>query len=93
MHHFVKTRRAELNGVTAEEGQGGDIFSRLVAAMELDSSTKLGLEEQEVVSNLTTSGCPFADVLALDREHVCPHVCRPWYVLNQPYPSIFDFTL
>lgn len=79
MHRFVETRRVELNGMTAEEGQGGDIFSRLVAAMELDSSSKLGLEEQEVVSNLTIFGCPFADVPALDREHFCPHVCRPWY--------------
>ncbi|KAJ7670774.1 cytochrome P450 [Mycena polygramma] len=52
MHDFVATRQEELNGMTEEEGQRGDIFSRLVAAM--NATGKLGLEEQEVIGNTFT---------------------------------------
>ncbi|KAJ6504353.1 cytochrome P450, partial [Mycena vitilis] len=52
MHEFVATRQEELNGMTEEEGQRGDIFSRLVAAMNVTG--KLGLEEQEVIGNTFT---------------------------------------
>ncbi|KAJ7439724.1 cytochrome P450 [Mycena galericulata] len=54
MHSFVDTRRTELNGMSGEEGHRGDIFSRLVAAMDKDADSKLGLEEQEVIGNTFT---------------------------------------
>ncbi|KAJ7439723.1 cytochrome P450 [Mycena galericulata] len=54
MHSFVDTRRTELNGMSGEEGHCGDIFSRLVAAMDKDADSKLSLEEQEVIGNTFT---------------------------------------
>ncbi|KAJ7491712.1 cytochrome P450 [Mycena galericulata] len=54
MHSFVGTRRSELNGLTGDQGHRGDIFSRLVAAMDKDIDSKLGLEEQEVIGNTFT---------------------------------------
>ncbi|KAJ7616765.1 hypothetical protein DFH06DRAFT_1145351 [Mycena polygramma] len=47
MYEFVATRQEEFRGMTDEEGQRGDIFSRLVAATNVTG--KLGLDEQEVL--------------------------------------------
>ncbi|KAJ7633368.1 cytochrome P450 [Mycena polygramma] len=55
MHEFVATRQEELRGMTDEEGQRGDIFSRLVAATNVTG--KLGLDEQEVVRHVKFSFC------------------------------------
>ncbi|KAJ7434462.1 cytochrome P450 [Mycena latifolia] len=52
MQDFLRTRQTELNGMTENESNSGDIFSRLVEAM--DGTGKLALEEQEVIGNTFT---------------------------------------
>ncbi|KAJ7765939.1 cytochrome P450 [Mycena maculata] len=49
MHEFLRARQTELVATPGEDGQSGDIFSRLVAAM--DSEGRLGLDEQEMIGN------------------------------------------
>ncbi|CAL1711144.1 unnamed protein product [Somion occarium] len=53
MHDLVARRREELRGEVPENlHQRGDLFSRLVAA--LDENAKIGLKEQEVIGNTFT---------------------------------------
>jgi hypothetical protein len=46
----------ELNGVTSGGKQRGDIFSRLVSALNVDDTSKLCLTEPEVVSGYKSAG-------------------------------------
>ncbi|KAJ7106841.1 cytochrome P450 [Mycena crocata] len=43
MQRFTETRQTELNGITDKNAQTGDIFSRLVSALDVDETSKLGL--------------------------------------------------
>ncbi|KAJ6587211.1 cytochrome P450 [Mycena vulgaris] len=52
MNKFVATRQDELRGETIEITQRGDVFSRLVAAM--DGDAKQALDKQEVIGNTFT---------------------------------------
>ncbi|KAJ6625855.1 cytochrome P450 [Mycena sp. CBHHK59/15] len=62
MHRFVRTEQEKLHGETAEASQRGDVFSRLVAAMDADS--KQGLDEQEVIGNTFTPSETTAAILS-----------------------------
>ncbi|KAJ7075508.1 cytochrome P450 [Mycena belliarum] len=78
MHRFVEARRAELNGITGDDAQPGDIFSRLVSCMDQDSKTQLS--EEEVIGNTfallfagrETTACAIVATLgflAIHQEH------------------------
>ncbi|KAJ6517309.1 cytochrome P450 [Mycena vitilis] len=77
MHSLIDTRRGELNEMTGEEGQAGDIFSRLVAAMDKDETAKLSLNQQEVLGNTfallfagrETTGCALVATLGFLAIH------------------------
>jgi hypothetical protein len=80
MHKFVQRRKQELTDAGGiEQGERGDLFSRLVAAS--DGIEKYSLDEQEVV-RINYLDRSMLLTFSRDWQHIHSHVCWAWYVRN-----------